>query len=276
MKLLSFQQTCEQLTIMQIHDDANQGNGPNKPLLRIYQKTNNLFAAIKTDAGGAATTHIDLGPTPSGYFDCDITVNSGNMTISINGAEKVNQDISYWTFPSYWKNGVYLQDPGEAITHFNELTLTTGAPTVATTGVNITPQATIEVGGTQQLSPTVTPSNATNTDVSYSSSNSAIASVNSSGLVTANQAGSATITVTTASGGFTDTTQVTVIAPSTGANLALNKPVTATGNADGSNLPANIVDGSLVLIKQKWFVIMTEHTSILLKLLKLRAVLIVK
>lgn len=119
-------QTCTQLTFLQIHDDANEGvgNGPNKPLLRVYQMNDNLYAAIKTDVGGETTNHLDLGSTPSGYFDCDISVDSGNMVISVNGSEKINQDISFWTFPSYWKNGVYLQDAGEAITYFNELTLT--------------------------------------------------------------------------------------------------------------------------------------------------------
>ena len=30
-------------------------------------------------------------------------------------------DVSYWTFPSYWKAGSYLQDDGEATVHFDEL-----------------------------------------------------------------------------------------------------------------------------------------------------------
>ncbi|WP_345027177.1 Ig-like domain-containing protein, partial [Flavivirga jejuensis] len=132
------QQTCDQLTIMQIHDDANAGNGPNKPLLRVYKSTtkspvNHLWAAIKTDSGGIATEHIDLGLAPSDYFDCDISIESGNMIIEINGSEEVNKDVSFWTFPSYWKNGVYLQDSGEAITYFNELTLSNSSTSKSST-----------------------------------------------------------------------------------------------------------------------------------------------
>ncbi|MGJ8696374.1 MAG: polysaccharide lyase family 7 protein [Verrucomicrobiaceae bacterium] len=120
-------QTCDQVTILQIHDDANVGPGPNKPLLRIYRHlaktpTDHIWAAIKTDATGDNTTHVDLGPTPAGYFDCDVAINAGTMQIAINGTTLDTRDISYWTFPSYWKAGAYLQDAGEATVYFNELT----------------------------------------------------------------------------------------------------------------------------------------------------------
>jgi len=113
------QQTCDQVTVMQIHDDANAGSGPNKPLLRIYKHqtkspANHLWAAYKTDNGGSNTTHIDLGLAPSGYFNCDVRLVGGNMIIDVDGVEKANVDVSYWTWPSYWKAGVYLQDAGEA------------------------------------------------------------------------------------------------------------------------------------------------------------------
>ncbi|TVZ60110.1 putative secreted protein (Por secretion system target) [Flavobacteriaceae bacterium MAR_2010_105] len=128
------QQTCDQVTVMQIHDDANAGNGPNKPLLRIYKHqtkspVNHLWAAVKTDAGGQNTTHIDLGPDPGGYFNCDIKLVGGNMIIDLDGVEKLNMDVSFWTFPSYWKAGVYLQDNGEATAYFDQLFEGTGGGT---------------------------------------------------------------------------------------------------------------------------------------------------
>ena len=120
------EQTCDQVTVMQIHDDAGAGDGPNKPLLRIYkhnakEPTNHLWAAIKTDDGGSATTHVLLGEDPGGYFNCDIRLVDGNMIIDFEGEEKVNMDVSFWTYPSYWKAGVYLQDDGEATAYFDEL-----------------------------------------------------------------------------------------------------------------------------------------------------------
>lgn len=63
------------------------------------------------------------------------------------------------------------------------------------TKIEISPSSvSLKVGETKQLSKTITPSNATNTSVSWSSSNTSIATVSSSGLVTAKAAGSATIT----------------------------------------------------------------------------------
>lgn len=54
----------------------------------------------------------------------------------------------------------------------------------------------LEVGSTEQLTATVSPDNASDKSVSWASSNEAIATVNSTGLVTGVTAGSATITVT--------------------------------------------------------------------------------
>jgi len=137
------EQTCDQVTVMQIHDDAGAGDGPNKPLLRIYKHnaktpSNHLWAAIKTDYGGANTTHIDLGEDPGGYFNCAIRLVDGNMIIDFEGEEMVNMDVSFWTWPSYWKAGVYLQDEGEATAYFDELFEDDGTPQNYFPSVSIT------------------------------------------------------------------------------------------------------------------------------------------
>lgn len=54
------------------------------------------------------------------------------------------------------------------------------------------------------------PDNATDKTVTWTSSDPAVATVDANGKVTAVAAGSATITATTADGGFTDTCEVTV------------------------------------------------------------------
>ncbi len=90
-------------------------------------------------------------------------------------------------------------------------TITVTGASVPVTGVSVSPTAaTITIGGTQQLTPTVSPADATNKSVTYSTNNSTVATVSSSGLITANAVGSATITVTTVDGGFTATCAVTV------------------------------------------------------------------
>ncbi|MCG9967282.1 S-layer homology domain-containing protein [Pelotomaculum terephthalicicum JT] len=81
----------------------------------------------------------------------------------------------------------------------------------AATGVTLNKTtATISVGATDQLTATIAPSSATNKSVTWSSSDPAVAAVDSNGKITAVAPGTATITVTTTDGGFTATCVVTV------------------------------------------------------------------
>ena len=66
-------------------------------------------------------------------------------------------------------------------------------------------------GETETLTATVAPANATNKNVTWKSSNTAIATVTNTGVVNPVAEGTATITVTTADGGKTATCAVTVI-----------------------------------------------------------------
>lgn len=85
--------------------------------------------------------------------------------------------------------------------------------TVAVTGVALAPSTlTLGESETYQLVPTVIPTNASNKAVTYSSSAEGVATVSADGVVTAVGEGSATITVTTTDGSFTDTCAVTVTA----------------------------------------------------------------
>ncbi len=68
-------------------------------------------------------------------------------------------------------------------------------------------------GESKPLTAKVEPNDATNKDVTWASSNSAVATVDATGNVKAVGAGTATITVTTADGGRTATCAVTVTAP---------------------------------------------------------------
>ena len=89
--------------------------------------------------------------------------------------------------------------------------VTVNAATVSVSGVSLDKTSlTLTEGDTETLTATVSPSNATNKNVSWKSSNTSVATVSSSGKVTAVKAGSATITVTTESGKKTATCEVTV------------------------------------------------------------------
>ena len=94
---------------------------------------------------------------------------------------------------------------------------------VHVTGVSVSPATLSLVEGTSdQLRATVTPSDAANKSVSWTSSATAIATVDNTGKVTAVSAGTATITVKTADGGKTATCAVTVttkVIPVTGISI---------------------------------------------------------
>ena len=86
----------------------------------------------------------------------------------------------------------------------------TAAP-VAVTGVTIDETLSVNIGQTKTPSYTVAPAEATNKTVSFTSNNPAVATVNATtGAVTGVSKGTATITVKTADGNFTDTCTVTV------------------------------------------------------------------
>ena len=83
---------------------------------------------------------------------------------------------------------------------------------VAVTGVKLSAIGIeLPVGGSKRLSATITPSNATNKGVTWSSDNTSVAAVNSSGLITAKGEGTATVTVRTDDGGYTATCKITVV-----------------------------------------------------------------
>ena len=85
-----------------------------------------------------------------------------------------------------------------------------GGSTVSVTGVILSENSiSVEEGSDATLTATIAPSNATNQNVSWSTSDASVATV-SGGIVTGVKEGSATITVTTSDGGYTATCNVTV------------------------------------------------------------------
>ena len=100
------------------------------------------------------------------------------------------------------------------ITSTNFFTVTVTAVAIPVTGVSLSPATYTfeyaEIDTTKQLTATITPDNASNKNVLWESSDTDVATVSSTGLVTAKGVGTATITVTTVNGGFTATSAITV------------------------------------------------------------------
>jgi len=89
--------------------------------------------------------------------------------------------------------------------------LTVDVPIVHVVGVSISgAMSPLLAGDTLQLSATVFPSDATDKSVTWSSSDTSVATVSSSGLVTAISGGNVTITATTTDGSYTSTCYISI------------------------------------------------------------------
>lgn len=101
---------------------------------------------------------------------------------------------------------------------------------------------TLSRGDSYALKATVSPANATDQAIVWSSSNSSVAAVSSDGVVTANSSGTATITATTASGAKSATCLVTVAVPVSSVSLDMTNltlPVGGTRMLKATISPAD-------------------------------------
>lgn len=154
----------------------------------------------------------------------------------------------------YVLKDVYIMSPSRNILFFLE------EPLVPVTSVTLTPNPppSIAVGGTQALTATVVPDNATDKTVTWSSSNTAVATVSDDGVVTAVGAGEAIITAT-ATNGTTDTGDdqtatctVTVYVPHTHNWSYSASGDTITANCSTSGCPVGSQTVNLALNKTRF------------------------
>ncbi len=129
-----------------------------------------------------------------------ILKNSGTSTLALTSTENIDYDGK--TYDCATTNG--------------KVTITVPVTSIKLDKSSVT----LKKGETSQLSATVSPADATNKTVTYSSSNTKVAKVSSSGKITA--VGGGTATITAKAGGKTATCKVTVNVAQTG--------ITASGN----------------------------------------------
>lgn len=114
---------------------------------------------------------------------------------------------------------------------------------VPVTGITIAPVSqNVKVGKSTTFVATVTPDNATNTNVTWSSSDETIAAINEDGVVTGVKEGTATITATTVDGGKTATATIIVEKEDTQPGDNNNNNNNNNNNADNNQENTNIKD----------------------------------
>lgn len=166
----------------------------------------------------------------------DITINKTSLSLAVGSWERLTaavQPADATDKKFYWFSGnprvasvnpsgkVTGLAPGTAViyaatrdgfkTDYCTVTVTGSSKTVHVTGVTLNRTAlTMDAGEGRRLTATITPGNATNKAVAWSSSNTAVATVDRNGYVSALKAGTAVITVRTEDGGKTASCTVTV------------------------------------------------------------------
>ena len=167
--------------------------------------------------GGTATIIADV--LPSNATNKVLTWSSTNPSVATVNSSGVVTGVSAGTTTIVAANGVS-----------GRLEITVESNTVPVSSVVINDGASISmvVHGTKLLTYTISPSNATNKKVFFTSSNRSVATVDSNGIIGGRSAGTAIITVTTEDGRKTASITVTV----TGSG---NVPGTQTGNSGSSS-----------------------------------------
>ncbi|MDR1786967.1 MAG: Ig-like domain-containing protein [Treponema sp.] len=127
-----------------------------------------------------------------------------------------------------------------------------------------TTSLTLTAGAAETLAATVSPGNASNKAVTWTSSNAAIAAISSDGVVSAVEAGQATITVTTDDGGKTATCTVTVNALVNAAMPSITAQpqgatYTAGHTATALSVTASVSDGGT--LSYQWYKNTANSTS---------------
>ena len=182
------------------------------------------------------------------YTTKNVQITDDNLaSVTVNGSPKtVGGYNTIWIALFSDANRTYKIVATDKAGNRTEKTITVydGTYVIPVTGVSLDESSiTLDVGGNQTLTATVTPEDATNKKVCWSSDNEAVATVSEDGVVTAVAGGTAVITATTHDGLFTASCTVTVNAPATAPNIitdtlpdgkvgeAYSQTLTATGTA---------------------------------------------
>ena len=185
-------------------------------------------AAKSGNAGKSASesavtlrTQLDAGKVFSFSWGVSSEPQHDFLVFEVNGEEvaAISGEVAYPTAYAYVADEageyvfrwIYRKDTlGDFGSDCGKLGGVSVSDPVAATGVMTVKNTTVAAGKTLKLSYAMRPTNATNRAVTWTSDNEAVAVVGADGVVTGVSAGTANVTVTTADGGFTSTSAVTV------------------------------------------------------------------
>jgi 5-hydroxyisourate hydrolase-like protein (transthyretin family) len=192
------------------------------PITTVYGNIviNKTAETINEGTTTSFTVTLDKAPTDNQVIslsvnNSDVTLDKTSLTFTsanYNVAQTVNVTIANDTDMSNESAIITLSNPNvTSKTLTLTITDTTVGTPVAATSISLDKSTSaLNVGSSEQLIATVSPSNASNKNVIWSSSNTAIATVSSGGLVTAVAQGSATITAKSEDGNYTASCVYTV------------------------------------------------------------------
>lgn len=205
-------------------------SGSGTPSLNV---SNSAIVKASGDTGGITSNSSPVTPSGTGIvFNNGTGTVYGSVTLQENLTIGEGESLTIPDGASLNTNGKLTVDGGTLTDNV------TGDVIYKVTGVSLNKNTTtIKVGGTETLTATVEPANATNEAVTWSSDNISVATVDANGLVTAVAEGSATITVTTEDGSKTAT--CTVIVTNNGSSPVLppqpSDPAPSQPTGDGSS-----------------------------------------
>ena len=191
---------------------------------------------------------LNIGMEETWPYVQQYTIAMPDWTSSNYGVTTINASAGTITGVGVGNSTLTMKEPITSTTKTKTVSVTDPN---AVTGVTLNTTAlALNTGGSGTLSATVEPSSTTNKNVTWSSSNTAVATVSSTGVVKAVKAGTATITAKTVSGGKTAACKVTVsdVIPT---GITLNKtsasvPQGGTATITATVTPTNATNKNVV------------------------------
>ena len=179
---------------------ARSNNGKSASITVTVKKSSSLNVAVTGVSLSKSSITLETGQSssvtasvlPSNATNKTITWTSSNSNIAkVDGNGKITAvSPGKATITATSNNGKKAS-----------LTVTVNAPLIAVTGVSVSKSSVqLEVGSSTTVTASVSPTNATNKTITWTSSNSAIAKVDQNGKITAVSSGKATITATSNNG----------------------------------------------------------------------------